>query len=560
MIRISNIKVKNGGDASLFQNGVMDPKALSKSLSFVCAKALKIDPKDIAKLSVFRHSIDARKKPDIFDVYTIDITLSINEKKALQKARNKNAQLFEPALYKLPPFGDKEMTKSPVVVGAGPCGLFAAYELARLGFKPVLIERGRPVEDRQKDVENFWKTGVLDTVSNVQFGEGGAGAFSDGKLNTMVRDKDGIGRAALKIFIEHGAPEEIYYEAKPHIGTDKLVEVVKNIREDIKKLGGTVLFETQMTGLVLSGKGDTDNKVTGIRVKNKDGEESVIDTDTVIIAIGHSARDTFEALVSDGVYMEPKAFAVGLRVEHPQKKINKSQYGVEQSPTLPASPYKVVHNTSSGRGVYSFCMCPGGHVVNASSEEGHLCVNGMSYYARDSKNANSAIIVTVKPEDFGGEGPLCGVEFQRRLEKKAYELGSGKVPVEYLADFRNASKARANEDDRSSWNTPCIKGEYTFANVHELLPADLKEAIDEGMTAFGRMIEGFDADDTLMEGVESRTSSPVRITRGEDLQAVSTKGLYPCGEGAGYAGGIMSAAMDGMKVAARICAERCPRK
>lgn len=554
MIRISNIKVKNGGAVEDFKNGVMDPEALKKSLFLVCAKALKISIGDIAELWVYRHSIDARKKPDIFDIYTIDISLNINEKKALQKARNKNAQIFEPVEYKMPEYGPNKMELSPVVVGAGPCGLFAAYELAVSGFKPILIERGRAVEKRQEDVEKFWKTGVLDTVSNVQFGEGGAGAFSDGKLNTMVRDKDGIGRAALKIFIDHGAPEEIYYEAKPHIGTDKLIDVVRNIRNDIIKLGGTVLFETQMTGLVLD-----DKKIAAVKIKDKNGLESEIKTDTVVMAIGHSARDTFEMLVEQGVYMEPKAFAVGLRVEHPQKKINKSQYGVEECPTLPASPYKVVHNTSMGRGVYSFCMCPGGYVVNASSEEGHLCVNGMSYYARDSKNANSAIIVTVKPEDFKGEGPLCGVEFQRSLEKKAYELGKGKVPVEYLADFRKCDKAKGSEDDRKDWNTPCIKGDYVFAGVHELLPPDLKEAIDEGMTAFGRMIEGFDADDTLMEGIESRTSSPVRITRDDSLQAVSTKGLYPCGEGAGYAGGIMSAAMDGMKVAARICSERSPK-
>ena len=558
MIRISNIKVRNEGDPSSYESGVMRPLALRKSLMPICAKALKIKEKDIARLEVFRHSVDARKKPDIFDVYTIDVTLNVDEKKAIQKSRNKNAQIFEPVVYDFPTYGSKEMLQRPVVVGAGPCGLFAAYELSIHGFKPILIERGRAVEDRQKDVENFWKSGVLDTTSNVQFGEGGAGAFSDGKLNTMVRDKDGIGRAALRIFIQHGAPEEIYYEAKPHIGTDKLVDVVRNIREDIKRLGGTVLFETQMTGIVFENTDDNCKQITGIKVKDKSSKESVIETDTVIMAIGHSARDTFEMLFEQGVYMEAKAFAVGLRVEHSQKKINKAQYGVKESKTLPASAYKVVHNTSSGRGVYSFCMCPGGYVVNASSCEGQLCVNGMSYYARDSKNANSAIIVTVKPEDFEADGPLGGVEFQRELEKKAYELGQGRVPVEYLKDFKNNSCAKANIEDRAGWNIPCIKGDYTFANVHELLPGYIKEAIDEGMTAFGRMIEGFDDDDTLMEGIESRTSSPVRITRGENLQSVSVKGLYPCGEGAGYAGGIMSAAMDGMKIAAIIGAQRCP--
>jgi uncharacterized FAD-dependent dehydrogenase len=469
-------------------------------------------------------------------------------------------------------------------VGAGPCGLFAAYELALHGYRPVLIERGRDVESRQQDVEEFWKSGRLNTASNVQFGEGGAGAFSDGKLNTMVKDRDGRGREALNIFVGAGAPEEILYEAKPHIGTDRLMEVVANIRRQIIEHGGEVLFNTKLTQIITSdsdaSKDNTGNTekiqlrangtldqagsgqvpcrhVTGVRITDESGDR-ILETGHVILAIGHSARDTFEELHKENIHMEPKAFAVGLRVEHPQKKINISQYGTDAGLTLPPAPYKVVYNTKAGRGVYSFCMCPGGYVVNASSEEGRLCINGMSYYARDSRNANSAIIVTVKPEDFGGEGPLAGVAFQRRLEEKAYALGGGRIPAEYFCDYKAGVHASGPEDnhERAGWNRPCCRGEYVFADVHTLLPDEIRESIIEGMEHFGHMIKGFDSDDVLMEGVEARTSSPVRITRDESLQSVSLKGLYPCGEGAGYAGGIMSAAMDGIRTAAAL-AENC---
>lgn len=565
MIRVNSIKIKNGGDASAYTNGVQDPEDLCRSLQKPVAEALKISPQMIDTVTVMRHSIDARKKPDIYDIYMVDVTLKTDgkakeknlEEQVLRKSHNKNAAVVTPVIYTFPTSGTTEMKNRPVVIGAGPCGLFAAYELAMHGYCPVLIERGKPVLERQKDVETFWKTGKLLPNSNVQFGEGGAGAFSDGKLNTMVKDKDGRGRAALQIFVDAGAPKEILYEAKPHIGTDRLIEVVANMREAIRAHGGEVLFETQVIDFLMESEDSADerykNKITGVRILDAQGERT-IETETVVMAIGHSARDTFETLLQRQVTMEPKAFAVGLRVEHRQKDISKAQYGVEDGGTLPPAPYNVVYTTDAGRGVYSFCMCPGGYVVNASSEEGQLCVNGMSYYARDSRNANSAIIVTVKPEDFGHEGPLGGIAFQRELEAKAYRLGNGKIPVEYYADFKNAQKAEGKDaPGRADYNDPCCKGDYVFANVHTLLPENLKEAIDEGMEHFGRMIRGFNKEDTLMEGVEARTSSPVRITRDtEDLVSVSVKGLYPAGEGAGYAGGIMSAAIDGMKIAAKI--------
>ncbi|WP_026503858.1 NAD(P)/FAD-dependent oxidoreductase [Butyrivibrio sp. NC3005] len=555
MIRINNIKIKNGTDTKSFENGVQNPEVLKKAMFVHAAKALKISETAIEDIKIMRHSIDARKKPDIFDIYMIDVfikapneKLKSTEEKILKKARNKNAQIEIEKKYIFPVSNENNMYNRPVVVGAGPCGLFAALMLSKNGYKPILIERGKSVDKRREDVENFWKTGKLDISSNVQFGEGGAGAFSDGKLNTMVKDKDGRGRFTLELFVEAGAPKEILYEAKPHIGTDKLIGVVENIRNQIISNGGEVLFEHKLTKLFLAEKDGT-KCVSGIEIESSKGKRR-IDTNHVILAIGHSARDTFEMLVSEKVYMEPKPFAIGLRVEHPQKMINKSQYGVESCETLPPSPYKVVHNTKKQRGVYSFCMCPGGYVVNASSEEKRLCVNGMSYYARDSRNANSAIIVTVDPSDFGGNGPLSGVEFQRRLEEKAYELGNGKIPVEYYKDFK--ANYFDDSEDRSTWNKPCTRGEYVFAPVHKLLPLDIKEAIDEGMEHFGKMIKGFDSDEALMEGIEARTSSPVRITRDENLEAIEIKGLYPSGEGAGYAGGIMSAAMDGIKSASAI--------
>ena len=436
--------------------------------------------------------------------------------------------------------------KRIAVIGSGPAGLFCAYMLAEAGFKPVVFERGADVDKRQEIVEKFWETGELDTRTNVQFGEGGAGTFSDGKLNTMVKDKDGRGRKALSLFTTFGADSKIMYDAKPHIGTDVLRNVVKNMRQEIISLGGEFRFETQVTDIITDGSG-------ALKALVADGEE--IPFDMAVLAIGHSARDTFSMLKEREVSMQKKPFAVGFRVEHPQKLINLSQYGMENPKSLPVSSYKLVMNTKEGRGVYSFCMCPGGFVVNASSEEGRLAVNGMSYSKRDSENANSAIIITVDPKDFGSEDVLAGVEFQRRLEEKAYKLGNGKIPVEYYEDFKNAVDKEgtfvlANDPVRfrDSFH-PNTKGAYSFANVHEILPEDLNKSFVEGMEKFGTMIKGYNSPDALIAGVETRTSSPVRINRTENGESENVKGLFPCGEGAGYAGGIMSAAMDGIKIA-----------
>nr|WP_051464951.1 NAD(P)-binding protein [Butyrivibrio sp. FCS014] len=538
------------------------------------AKILRIDAGQIGSLEIVKHSIDARKKPELYDVYVIDVSLrgaeGGKEAQIVKKCRDRNVSVVEEKKYdfrekveKLA--GNRDAGKFEtgnaaigtskagkiVIVGAGPAGLFCGYELAKHGYKPIIIERGADVDKRSKIVEKFWESGQLDLKTNVQFGEGGAGTFSDGKLNTMVKDKEGRGAEALKIFVENGAPERIKYESKPHIGTDILKSVVKNIRNEIIDCGGQVLFETQLTELVT----DADGRIAAVKANN----ESVIECDAAVLAIGHSARDTFAMLKEKQVDMQPKPFAVGFRVEHPQSLINKSQYGVDAPEILPAAPYKLTTTTGAGRGVYSFCMCPGGYVVNASSEEGRLCVNGMSYSKRDGKNANSAIIITVDPKDFGSDDVLAGVEFQRKLEKKAFDLAKGKIPVEYYGDFKKAfGSLNSNQDSSSNIGdsfTPQMKGAYEFAAVHEILPNDLNEAFVEGMENFGRTIKGYNDDHALVSGVESRTSSPVRINRGDDGQSLNIKGLFPCGEGAGYAGGIMSAAMDGIRTAELVAAQ-----
>ena len=567
MIRINQIKIHNDGVKAL------DRDELYKALRKAAAKTLRVPEDKIANLEIIRHSIDARKKPEIYDIYLIDVKLNgLDDKKVITKCKDKNVSLSEPAEYSfseqtLKVFSSEESfrglaeklsddDKKIAVIGAGPAGLFCAYMLAENGFKPVVFERGADVDKRTEVVEHFWKTGELNTSTNVQFGEGGAGTFSDGKLNTMVKDKDGRGRAALKIFVKNGAKEDILYDAKPHIGTDILRNVVKNMREHIIGLGGEVHFETTVTELIL----DKNMALTGLKLSKADNSTSTFDCRKAVLAIGHSARDTFYMLKNLGVDMEKKPFAVGFRVEHPQSIINHSQYGISEPTSLPPAPYKLTTTVSNGRGVYSFCMCPGGYVVNASSEVGRLAVNGMSYSARDGKNANSAIIITVDPKDFGGEDVLSGVEFQRRLEEKAYEIGNGKIPVEYYGNFKRAiltqdSSTATQADKAFDSIEPCMRGDHVFANVHEILPDELNTCFVEGMEKFGRMIKGYNNDKALVSGVESRTSSPVRINRGERLESVNVKGLFPCGEGAGYAGGIMSAAMDGMKVAEHVAAD-----
>lgn len=545
MLRVNQVKIKTEHSRAQLLNKV--------------AELLRIPVQDILDMKLVRQSVDARKKPEIYFSYSLDVTVK-NEAKVLHRFRGRENQVCKstPVRYTFPQTGERKPEHPVVIVGMGPAGLFCGYFLALHGYRPVLLERGRCVEERQKDVEEFWRTGILNTASNVQFGEGGAGTFSDGKLNTLVKDKDGRNGVVLETFVKFGAKESICYEAKPHIGTDVLRNVVRNMRNEIVRLGGEVRFQSQVTDLDIR-----NGKVAGVLVNGREK----IPCEQLVLAIGHSARDTFAMLYQKQVPMEAKAFAVGLRVEHPQEMINESQYGVKEPGALGAAPYKVTAKGRNGRGVYSFCMCPGGYVVNASSEEGCTAVNGMSYSGRNGVNANSAVIVSVTPEDFGSGHPLAGIEFQRKLERKAYELGRGKIPAQRYGAFKEQVQrlrgqeepvsGEVNQDDAFDCQgepQPQCKGEYVWADVSRILPKECNEAFVDGMEAFGRQIRGFDRSDAILLGVESRTSSPVRIGRDDRLQS-EIRGLYPCGEGAGYAGGITSAAMDGIRVAEMIASE-----
>ncbi len=548
MIRISQIKLKPGAD-----------EAKEKLLENKIRKILKIKENTSFCFEIVKCSIDARKKPDIFYSYTVDVS-GLKEQEIIKRIKGNQVSVVNPVKYCFPVSGEQDMKHRPVIVGAGPAGLFCGYMLARYGYRPIILERGMDVDHRRRKAEEFWRTGRLDKECNVQFGEGGAGTFSDGKLNTLVKDKEGRSREVLSIFVEAGAPENILYEGKPHIGTDILTDVVKNMREKITAYGGEIHFCTKMTDLCIES-----GRIKEVTVERRVQEgasragtvvRETIETDTAVLAIGHSARDTFEMLYQKNIPMEAKAFAVGFRVEHPQWLVNHSQYGAAKPEFLPPASYKLTAQTKEGRSVYSFCMCPGGYVVNASSEEGRLAVNGMSYSKRDGLNANSAVIVSVSPEDYGSGHPLGGIAFQRKLEERAYAAGHGKVPVEYYGDFKKAvQKADAEKKEEGNGSlgqyAPQVKGEWGFGNVHDILPDALNRAFVEGMEDFNRKIPGFGAENVILSGIESRTSSPIRIRRDERGQSEIT-GLYPCGEGAGYAGGIMSAAMDGIRMAEQI--------
>ncbi len=515
-----------------------------KDMLHKLAKTLKIKPEEILNYQIRRQSIDARRKQNVSFVYSVDVEIKHQE---LFLKRNRNARI-SPAKdisYQFPSAIDGQPLKhSPVIIGSGPAGIFCAYLLAEHGFCPIILERGKSMDERTREVEQFWEKNVLNPRTNVQFGEGGAGTFSDGKLNTLIKDVCGRNQKVLEIFVRHGAPQSIIYESKPHIGTDRLKEVIKNIRRQIEAWGGTYFFDTCVKDMEFS-QGRLQALICEEQISGKITRR---ETDLAVLAIGHSARDTFEMLLHRGFQMEAKSFAVGLRVEHPQEMISQTQYGAEAAQKLAAASYKLTANLENGRGVYSFCMCPGGYVVNASSENERLAVNGMSYYDRDGKNANSAIIVTVTPADFQEDGPLAGVAFQRSLEEKAYKLGRGMVPQQLFGDFEKKKVSVSYGSFPSE-----MKGWHTFGALHELFPEEIYESFCQGMHQFARYLPDFDQEDTILSGVESRTSSPVRITRGESFES-NWKGVYPCGEGAGYAGGIMSAAMDGIKTAERIAA------
>lgn len=512
---------------------------------------MRIPEEKLLSLTPVRQSLDARKKSELLYIYSLNATVAGKEGAVVKNAKNVNISLYKEKPYRFPEPGSKPLRHRPVIVGFGPAGMFCGLMLARAGFNPLILERGEDVDARTKKVEDFWRGGKLNPESNVQFGEGGAGTFSDGKLNTLVKDPSGRNQKVLQILAEAGADPAITYVNKPHVGTDVLSRVVKNIRQEILRLGGEIRFGCRLTDFT-----EENGRIVSITasLRREDGSvrSETIPAQAVVLAIGHSARDTFLMLSQKSLDLQAKSFAVGLRVQHPQSQINISQYGLKEAGSLGAASYKLTWQTSAGRGIYSFCMCPGGFVVNASSEEGRLAVNGMSNHDRAGVNANSALIVTVTPEDFPDSGPLGGVEFQRRLEEAAFCCGQGKIPVQLYGDFRAGTISRS-----FSGVEPAFKGEYAFGNLRGVLNESLSQAMTEGIDRFGRMIEGFDRPDAILSGIESRTSSPVRIPRNDGLES-KVSGLYPCGEGAGYAGGITSAAMDGIRTAEEIASRFTP--
>jgi hypothetical protein len=518
MIKISNIKIS------------ADIKPTLELLKKKAAKVLKIKPSDIKSIEISKQSLDARDKTAVHYLFSVNVEVE-NEVRFL---KIKNVSAVKPYFYEIKKAQNKNR---PVVVGFGPGGMLCALVLARAGLNPIVIEQGKKVEERQQDIETFFKTGVLDTSSNVQFGEGGAGTFSDGKLTTGI--KDFRCRFVLEEFVKYGAPKEILYIAKPHIGTDKLVGVVKNIREEIISLGGEIRFKSTLTDIYTQ-----NNNIRGVKIKTTEGEYD-IETDDVILAIGHSARNTFEMLVNKNIAMEQKPFAMGVRIEHLQSKINKAQYG-EFAKHLPAADYKLAVHLPNGRSAYTFCMCPGGVVVAAASEEERLVTNGMSYFARDGKNANSALLIGINTSDFGSSDMLAGVKLQRELEHKAYIAGGGnyKAPVQLAGDILN-QRASTNLGNVE----PTYKPLVTPTDLREVFPDYIYDSLRLGIAEMDKKIEGFADPSAVLTAIESRSSSPVRILRGSDLNSISVKGLYPCGEGCGYAGGIMSAAVDGVKCA-----------
>ena len=519
MIRVGEIKLKLEEDESVLKHKII--------------KRLRISANDILEQRIYKKGLDARKKENIHYVYTVDVKLK-NEKKVLEHTKAKNVTIAPDMTYYFPQ-GKSLLKTRPVIVGFGPAGMFAGLLLAEMGMCPIVLERGEDVDSRTKTVELFWMGKGLNTESNVQFGEGGAGTFSDGKLT--ARSKDIRSRKVLEEFVEAGAPEQILYDNKPHIGTDKLKMVVKNIRKKIISLGGEVYFNSKVTDLKIA-----EGNMKAVIVN----DSTRINTEAVVLATGHSARDMFELLYKKGVYLEQKPFAMGVRIEHKQSMINEVQYG-EKAKQLPPADYRLTYTTKKGRAVYTFCMCPGGYVVNASSERGHIAINGMSECKRDGENANSALLVQIFPEDFGSKEPLAGIALQRKLEQRAFHMAKGAVPVQLLGDFLKGECSQMWGNVKSS-----CPSEVMFCNIVDILPEFMTEALQEAIVEFGKKLEGFDQQCAVISAVESRSSSPVRIVRNEQKQSVSVRGLYVVGEGAGYAGGIVSAAIDGIIAAEQI--------
>jgi len=556
------------------------------ALTRLAAGVLGIEPIDIAQLHVFKRSFDARKA-DLLAVYIVDLTLADASRESpllTQHAGHPHVQPTPDMAWHPPGSAPADWpaheADRPVVVGLGPCGLFAALALAQMGFKPIVLERGKPVRERTQDTWGLWRRHVLNPESNVQYGEGGAGLFSDGKLYSQIKDPRFLGRKVMQEFVEAGAPPEILYTAHPHIGTFKLVRVVEAMREKILALGGEIRFQHQVQGFELAGEG-ADQRVTALKVKRLDADETLeLPARHVVLALGHSSRDTFAHLWDAGVFMEAKPFSVGFRIEHPQGVIDRARWGRHAGhPLLGAADYKLVHHAKNGRAVYSFCMCPGGMVVAATSEPGRVVTNGMSQYSRNERNANAGLVVGIEPSDFpqgfpqdaptwlaafgdvdgpryaeqartlaahGKIHPLAGIVLQRSLEASAYQLGGSNynAPGQLVGDFlhRQASSALGAVE-------PSYQPGVKLVDLSPALPAYAIEAMREALPVFGRKIKGYDMADAVLTGVETRTSSPLRVTRGGDLQSLNTRGLFPAGEGAGYAGGILSAGVDGLKVA-----------
>lgn len=523
----------------------LDLHHTAAALRTVILNTLGIKDEQLLAVHIRRRGNDARKRGIINFVYTLDVEVT-DEAELLRKFNgNPHIQASPDESYHYPEAFSKAPPFRPVVIGTGPCGLLAGLSLARMGLNPLIVERGKAVRERTKDVWNFWRKQRFDPTSNVQFGEGGAGTFSDGKLYTGIKDREHRMRAILQEFVDCGAPEEILYISKPHIGTLRLVKVVENLRKQIIAAGGEFRFETRIQDFVIE---------NGAIKALVCADNTQIATRHVILAVGHSARDTFEKLYERGVAIEPKAFSIGFRIEHPQQLIDICRLGsYAGDPLLGAADYKLVHHCSNGRTVYSFCMCPGGQVVAATSEAGRVVTNGMSHYSRSERNANAGIVVDISPDDFGSAHPLAGIELQRQLEAQAFVLGGGNyfAPVQRVGDFLNDTASTQLGSVIPSY-TPGV----TLTNLGKVLPDYVISAIREALPVFDRTVKGFAMPDAILTGVETRTSSPIRITREHDsFQSVNTQGLYPAGEGAGYAGGIISAAVDGMRVAEAVAGD-----